>query len=80
MGAYDAIKERGLYIPTDVAVVGFDNQEIIAGYLRPTLTTVELPFQEMGTRSVDLLVAALAGEDVPPITVVACPLIERNSV
>lgn len=80
MGAYDAIKERGLSIPEDVAVVGFDNQEIIAGYLRPTLTTVDLPFTEMGARSVELLRAALAGEDVPPVTVVACSLVERNSV
>ncbi len=80
MGAYDAIKERGLYIPSDVAVVGFDNQVIISAYLRPALTTVALPFEEMGARSVALLVAALAGEDVPPITVVECPLIERDSV
>ena len=32
MGAYDAIKERGLRIPHDVAVIGFDNQEVIAAY------------------------------------------------
>ncbi|MFF2901411.1 substrate-binding domain-containing protein [Streptomyces sp. NPDC057966] len=30
MGAYDAIKERGLRIPDDIAVIGFDNQELIA--------------------------------------------------
>ena len=44
MGAYDAIKERGLRIGEDISVVGFDNQEIIANYLRPSLTTVALPF------------------------------------
>ena len=43
MGAYDAIKERGLAIPHDVAVVGFDNQELIAAYLRPRLDH-QLPF------------------------------------
>ena len=80
MGAYDAIKERGLSIPGDVAVVGFDNQLVISAYLRPALTTVALPFEEMGARSVALLVAALAGEEVPPVTVVECPLIERDSV
>ena len=80
MGAYDAIKERGLSIPGDVAVVGFDNQVIISAYLRPALTTVALPFEEMGARSVALLVAALAGEEVPPVTVVECPLVERDSV
>ena len=50
MGAYDAIKERGLRIPDDVAVVGFDNQELIAAYLRPGLTTVALPFDDDGRR------------------------------
>ena len=80
MGAYDAIKERGLTIPGDVAVVGFDNQLIISAFLRPALTTVALPFEEMGARSVALLIAALAGEVVPPLTVVECPLVERDSV
>ena len=36
MGAYDAIKERGLTIPEDIAVIGFDNQELIAAYLGPS--------------------------------------------
>jgi len=53
---------------------------IISAYLRPALTTVALPFEEMGARSVALLVAALAGEEVPPVTVVECPLVERDSV
>src|SRR5690606_29170023 len=44
MGAYDAIKERGLRIPHDVAVVGFDSQELISAYLRPNQTTAPRPF------------------------------------
>jgi LacI family transcriptional regulator len=82
MGAYDAIKERGLSIPADVAVVGFDNQELIAAYLRPKLTTVALPFHQMGTRGVEVLGAAIAAGQ--PITTeqvtVGCPLVERSSV
>ena len=82
MGAYDAIKEHGLSIPSDVAVVGFDNQELIAAYLRPKLTTVALPFHEMGTRGVEMLGAALAaGQPIAPEQVtVGCPLVERSSV
>jgi LacI family transcriptional regulator len=79
-GAYDAIKERGLSIPGHVAVIGFDNQIIIAEQLRPALTTVALPFEEMGARSVALLVAALANEEIPPVTVLDCQLIGRESV
>lgn len=81
MGAYDAIKERGLAIPGDVAVVGFDNQELIAAYLRPRLTTVALPFQEMGARGVDMLAALTAGQPIGTETVtIDCPLLERSSV
>lgn len=81
MGAYDAIKERGLRIPGDVAVVGFDNQELIAAYLRPGLTTVALPFEEMGARGVAMLAALTAGQPLDTARVtVDCPLLERSSV
>jgi LacI family transcriptional regulator len=53
---------------------------IIAEQLRPALTTVALPFEEMGAQSVALLVAALAGEEIPPVTVIECQLIGRDSV
>lgn len=81
MGAYDAIKERGLTIPGDIAVIGFDNQELIAAYLRPKLTTVALPFEKMGVLGVQTLARLTAGQ---PITahqqMVDCPLLERFSV
>jgi LacI family transcriptional regulator len=81
MGAYDAIKERGLRIPTDVAVVGFDNQEVISAFLRPSLTTVALPFDKMGAMGVELLARQSAGEPTTTTTVmVDCPLLERSSV
>jgi LacI family transcriptional regulator len=81
MGAYDAIKERGLSIPGDVAVVGFDDQEVIAGYLRPGLTTVALPFEEMGARGVELLGNREPEQPTATASVtVDCPLVERSSV
>ena len=36
MGAYDALRELGYKVPDDVAIVGFDNHEIIAAHLRPS--------------------------------------------
>ncbi|MET9661081.1 LacI family DNA-binding transcriptional regulator [Streptomyces sp. NPDC006510] len=81
MGAYDAIKERGLRIPDDIAVIGFDNQELIAAYLRPGLTTVALPFEVMGAKGVDMLGALTAGQPLDTTRMkVGCPLIERSSV
>ncbi|GAA4412250.1 LacI family DNA-binding transcriptional regulator [Actinokineospora soli] len=77
MGAYDAVRERGLRVPQDIGVVGYDNQEIIAAYLRPPLTTVALPFDEMGAAAV----AMLTDPDGPGAgRTIGCPLVERASV
>lgn len=78
MGAYEAARELGLRIPEDVSIVGFDNQEVIAAHLRPTLTTMQLPHHEMGRRGMQ----ALLGLDPLPRgrTLLHCPLVERASV
>lgn len=83
MGAYDAIRECGLRIPDDVAVVGFDNQTIIAEYLRPPLTTLQLPHYEMGQWAVRYLIDhaddSRQGEPPPIQQTIPCPLIIRAS-
>lgn len=83
MGAYDAIRKLNLTIPSDVAIVGFDNQELIAANLYPPLTTLELPHYEMGQWAVSHLLEVIQNGDQPqrsPIQhVMTCPLIERES-
>ncbi|GAB3727161.1 LacI family DNA-binding transcriptional regulator [Nocardiopsis nanhaiensis] len=54
MGAYQALQEDGVGIPEDVSVVSFDNSEL-AAWLRPGLSSVNLPYYEMGRLSVRLL-------------------------
>lgn len=76
-GAYNALTELGLRVPTDVSIVGFDNQETLAPHLTPGLTTLELPFVEMGRRAVEILVT---GEALDGPELVRCPLVERGSV
>ncbi len=78
MGAYDAVRELGLRVPDDVSVVGFDNQEIIAAHLRPALSSVALPFREMGRMGAEIIMGEHKGE--PIRVVVRCPVIERSSV
>ena len=85
MGAYDAAKQLGLAIPGDVAIVGFDNLEVIATQLRPTLTTIELPHYAMGQWAVQYLLDQASGQaegahPTPVQWTIACPLIERASV
>jgi LacI family transcriptional regulator len=55
MGAYRAARTRGLRVPDDLSIVGFDDQEFIASELDPPLTTVRLPHREMGQLAVQLL-------------------------
>lgn len=83
MGAYDALRELGLRIPRDVSIVGFDNQKLIADYLRPGLTTVQLPHYEMGRWAVEYLIEqsdADAADQAPPQMLLQCPLVSRASV
>lgn len=74
-GIYQAAQERGVRIPEDLSVISFDD-EYLASYLRPRLTTVQIPYLEMGRTAMDLV---LDGSP-PPRTLVPMPLQERGSV
>jgi len=76
MGAYEALAEAGLGIPSDVSVVAFDDQDL-ASWLRPKLTTVALPHYEMGRRAVELLLGDKLEVDVHRVEM---PLRLRESV
>ncbi len=62
-GAMEAIKARGLRIPQDIALVGFDDVRL-ANYVDPPLTTVRLPAYELGRHAMDMLFKMIEGEDL----------------
>jgi LacI family transcriptional regulator len=74
-GAYQAIAEAGLSVPGDVSVVSFDDDPI-AAWLRPGLSTLALPHEQMGRRAVELL---LDGHTTEP-SVVPMALRRRKSI
>lgn len=74
-GIYQAAAARGIRIPDDLSVISFDDEEI-AAYQRPGLTTVRLPYAEMGRRGVQMLL----GESEPAHEFIPMPLIVRESV
>lgn len=59
-GAVKAIKERGLEIPGDIGVVGYDNI-LFSSLVSPPLTTVNLKKDELGRESVRLLLSKING-------------------
>ena len=61
LGCMKALKERGLHIPQDVAVVGFDDIDISA-YTDPPLTTVHNPYREMGRLGIRYLIERITGK------------------
>ncbi|MFD5317366.1 LacI family DNA-binding transcriptional regulator [Streptomyces sp. NPDC127098] len=61
-----ALAERGVRVPEQVVVTGFDG--VMAGrVVRPTLTTVRQPMQAMGSTAVDILVSRISSPEEPPI-------------
>ncbi len=60
MAALDALRSRGITVPTDVSVVGFDDVPE-AEFTRPPLTTVAQPFRQIAERSV----AAILDDTIP---------------
>lgn len=74
--AYQYLLSRGLRIPDQVAVLGYDNMIGVAELFFPPLSTVQLPYYEMGRRAAQYLIER---REQPAIHRVACPLVERES-
>ncbi len=79
IGALRAAGERGLSVPRDLSVVGFDDQAQ-ARVVTPALTTVRQPLDEMGRMAVGLLARLLEGQRVEAVKVeLATRLVVRDS-
>jgi two-component system, sensor histidine kinase ChiS len=76
--AIEELERRGIRVPDDIAVAGFDDIE--AGrQLSPALSTIRQSFYEIGRESVKAMLAILAGEEVPRRIVVPTRLMLRES-
>ena len=60
VGVLSVLGERGIAVPGDVSVTGFDDVTV-AGHLSPALTTVHLPMKEMGRQALELALLPRAG-------------------
>ncbi len=80
MIAYNALKKLGFRIPEDVSVIGFDNQDVIAAFLNPPLSTMALPHYEMGQWAVRSLLLEQSSGSVTALQQLSCPFVDRASI
>jgi len=79
IGVINAAADAGLAVGRELAVIGFDDAPI-AGYLRPSLTSLRQPIAEVGERLVTNLIDLVRSEDSRPVQVLLKPrLIVRDS-
>jgi DNA-binding LacI/PurR family transcriptional regulator len=72
------IRARGLRVPEDISVAGFDDL-FFASYLQPPLTTVRQPMRRMGKMAMESLFKLMSGEESVPQIKVEAELVVRES-
>jgi LacI family transcriptional regulator len=80
IGVMEAAAEKGLAVPEQLSVMGYDDQEL-ARYTHPPLSTLVLPNYEMGQKAAELLIdMAVHGKAMKPMTMkIDGPLVVRSS-
>jgi LacI family transcriptional regulator len=67
MAVYGILRRRGIAVPEQVSVVGYDDHRLISETLYPALTTAELPYSAMGARAAHTLLELLSDEASGPV-------------
>lgn len=78
IGFYRACKEKGVRIPEDISVVGFDNSPMTT-LIEPNLTTIQQPIDQMSRHAAESLLALIEGTGKTSSKRFETTLIERNS-
>ncbi len=77
-GALDTLRDAGLSVPHDLAIIGFDDSPV-ATAVSPALTTIRQPSKAQGAGMADVLLHLLAGRDAPHATILPTELVVRDS-
>ncbi|WP_347549128.1 LacI family DNA-binding transcriptional regulator [Pseudalkalibacillus hwajinpoensis] len=79
-GSINAAKNRGLHVPDDISIIGFDNREFSA-FTTPGITTMSIPLHQMGEKSMDMLKLLIANRNIDKKKIkLHCDLLKRESV
>ena len=75
----DALREEGLRIPADVSIIGFDDSSICEKIF-PKLTSIRIPLEEIGKKSVEMLLNQIKDPTLPRETIrMSTKLVLRDS-
>ncbi|MFG1924177.1 LacI family DNA-binding transcriptional regulator [Cryptosporangium sp. NPDC048952] len=78
-GIADTLRTAGRRVPDDVAVIGFDNWDVMVTASQPPLSSVDMDLDGLGRTAANLLLAAINGEPAPGRHVRPCRLVLRES-
>ncbi|GAA2992043.1 LacI family DNA-binding transcriptional regulator [Streptosporangium longisporum] len=78
-GLMETVRERGRRVPEDLAVVGYDNWEVLSTETRPPLTTIDMNLEALGRTAAQHLFAAIDGRATPGVHRMPCRLVIRDS-
>lgn len=78
IGALAEAKQMNLVVPRDISITGINDIEF-SRFTSPSLTTVALPVDEIGSRAADYLLGCLESRTVPAQTLIPAELIVRES-
>ncbi|HUR02519.1 MAG TPA: LacI family DNA-binding transcriptional regulator [Nonomuraea sp.] len=78
-GFVEGARERGRRVPDDIAVIGYDNWEVLSTETRPALTTVDMNLELLGRTAAQHLFAAIDGRATPGVHRMPCQLVIRDS-
>jgi LacI family transcriptional regulator len=78
-GVADSLRERGIGVPEEVSIVGFDNWSIVAAATRPPLTTIDMNLKELGHEAGRQLIDLIGGKELFGVRRLPCSLVIRES-
>lgn len=78
LGLLHAFADRGIDVPADISIIGYDDIPH-AAYWNPPLTTMRQDFAELGERALTLLIDAIEGRKMPAAETIVPELVERSS-
>ncbi len=78
-GVAERLRERGVSVPEDACIVGFDNWNVMVEACRPPLSSVDMNLHELGRTAAESLLSSIRGEPRSGLVRLPCTLVARQS-